>query len=75
MDVLTIVAVVVVAGVTFGIARTIKVREKRRREPKPVIAWQPAPEPDESETYAAQQLRELGLDHLIERPYRGRRLW
>lgn len=32
MDALTIVAVVVVAGVTFGIARAIAVREKRRRQ-------------------------------------------
>lgn len=50
-----------------------KLRRRRRAEPNLAITWQPAPEAEMSEPYAAEKLRELGLDHLIEKPYRGRR--
>lgn len=46
-----------------------------RREPEQVVAWVPVPEPDESEPYAAELLREMGKPHLIEKPYRGRLPW
>lgn len=62
MGVVEIVAVVIVVGVAVAIARTIAVREKRRREARPLVRWQPDPRPEDErlESYRDQLLRELG---------------